>query len=921
MKATTRPWLWLALACAGMLLWAQAALAQPAYHFQIEGYRLQALTYHWTTTGTLEVSTDGATTAAASFEISSPLTLAFDEETPSGELPFEITFSSLRVRGVQWLDRAAQEPVTVRGRLDSRGALIDVETPAILSELGLNMADLMIGLVVPGPEQGRRAAPGVEWQSLFPRSESSRAARRPDLRATYSIGLEADWGTRVLQTVTARIRGSATVREGGLRTDVQEIGHGLFYLQPATGIPELSSVSIVTEIETGPSVARTVTSRTKISSTTTLSLQDVRPRAPAAGRPAEPPAQSPPAPTEPEEPAAPGAFEPPAAPAPGEPTAPVAPVVPVVPAAPVTPAPEEAEDTGPVLALPEDAAASEPPAEAGALPESEEPAAPAEEAPVAGQEAAAPVEAVEPEEFPEPAGTPEAGEQAEPASPALPADAGATVQDAPVIAAVYRDPAGRFELGLGPEWIPEPRSVGLRVTTFAAAAGGEEIHVHVRPLPTPAASARTVAHSALAAFGETLPGFRILMEPQPDQLDGEAAYRARYTYQLDGEPVTEWALFARMRDRAVYLQYAAVGEAAAAARGDAKLDALRDAFRFGDPRGTVPPEVVLESLTTYVDPQGRFSLEVPALWPVTEAAGDGSSAIFTEIGENGSLTLLVETGASGLRADQVLAAWRDQSAREPGFELLLDVTPAPLGALEGYRFDHAWSDGAGGMRARRLHATVVGDLFVAVAFDYAASGFAERHPVFDRIVRSFQVLELPPLPEEEVEEQPLPAAPLFEEPAGDDSVILLGRVLTRYPGPDGRVVETWARGLEVTVLVGPDEYRGVTDEQGYVYVANLPRLTPGRFYTLARLDGPMLGFEEPVSVTFNNLRVGQIAPRVAHLRTLILTLHLDRTLSVELVRSAPSAPDDPSALEHFVAAYPDSGWTPHVQEAILAGLD
>src|SRR5690606_42106107 len=83
-----------------------------------------------------------------------------------------------------------------------------------------------------------------------------------------------------------------------------------------------------------------------------------------------------------------------------------------------------------------------------------EPAAPAEEAPVAGQEAAAPVEAVEPEEFPEPAGTPEAGEQAEPASPALPADAGATVQDAPVIAAVYRDPAGRFELGLGPEWIP-----------------------------------------------------------------------------------------------------------------------------------------------------------------------------------------------------------------------------------------------------------------------------------------------------------------------------------------------------------------------------------------------------------------------------------------------------------------------------------
>ena len=120
--------------------------------------------------------------------------------------------------------------------------------------------------------------------------------------------------------------------------------------------------------------------------------------------------------------------------------------------------------------------------------------------------------------------------------------------------------------------------------------------------------------------------------------------------------------------------------------------------------------------------------------------------------------------------------------------------------------------------------------------------------------------------------------------------------------------EAWASGVQVTVFVGQDEFQGVTDDLGYLYVANLPPLSPGRFYTIARLEGPMLGFVEPVTVSFDNLRIGQIGPRVAHLRIVSVSLNPNRSLSVDVVRTASSGPDDPSALAYFAAAYPGSAW-------------
>ena len=988
MKPSPRPSIRLILAALFALLWTQlAGAAQPAFHFNPSEYTNRTLTYLWTTTGTIEVTGDSFPGETVSLEISSPIAVTFLQPSADG-MPFELVISSPRLRGVE-PEAALIGPISLRGRLDQRGTLVHVETPPFLSRLGLDMTDLLLGLVVPAPEDGRSVSPGSEWQGSFVRSALvSETARRLDLKVTYTAGREVDWGNRMLQSVTARVRADAVVREGTFRTEIQEIGHGLFYLRPDTGVSELSSISVITQIETRPPSSRTATSRTKITLTTTLSLQEIRPLTTFAASESLAAA-----------PESDGGASGPEIPAPldesgahdgsgtvtwdSEPGGTAETVSAssfeeeTLPPAQTVPASKSGLDADPDPALGEG-----PPAKAG---EAVEASWPAEEAggaveitpgapgPAAGEALPSLAGREEPVLPGEPGAAPASTD--EPAETEAPVEPEAALgEEQPLgraAAATYKDPAGRFELDLGPEWIPEPRSLGLRVTAFASRDGNEHAYVYVMPLPSPAATALSIARSALATYGETQSGFRVVSEPELDQLDGEVAYRAEYTYLLDGRPVREWALFARMRDRAFYVQYAYVGEAEPP--GLVKLQTLRDGFRFGaDPKGAVPVQALSESLEPYTDPLGRFSLKVPALWPLTEESSDASSAVFTEIGENGYLTLLAETGARGIRAAEIVSAWKEQWSREPGFQILVDVSPAPLGSVDGVRFDYTWSGGNSGDWSRRLHAAVIDDLFVAIALDYAAPGFGDRQAIFDEIVRSFTPLEpaapvesldapsrsgsapvaepqeslladpdagddepfageegafgspasqQTPAPAERPDPEELAREYPFAEPEGDDTVILLGRILTRFPGPSGAMVEAWASGLEVTVIAGQDEFTGVTDDRGYLYVANLPRLAQGRLYTIARLDGPMLGFTEPVSVTFDNLRIGQVGPRVAHLRTLILTLHSDRSLSVELVRYAASAADEPSALVHFVTEYPRSAWASHVEEVILSGLD
>lgn len=889
--------------------------AQASYHFDLSRYQGESLTYYLVTTGTLDWEDETGPPVSLSFEFSSLMTAVFSTDASRGDLPVQLILHSPALRGLDQPGSHPVEPTTLEGSLSPSGALRSVETPPFLADLGIDMADLLLGLLVPAPEPPRAISPGSDWRSTFTRSSIDRD--RPAslaLTTTYTVGRPVDWGGRALQSITARIRGDLTLREGLHRTEVQEIGHGLLYLRE-DGVVELSSVSVITQIETRMTGIRNPLSRSKLTLTTTLELRQEEPAAKTLEPDAVPvpPAEEMPAPVEPAESLEP-LVEPVLEPVEAPVSDPVSQPGTALPSGPLI-EPSDAPDVEP------GGSDVEPDVESDVEQEIEpgiEPALP-EPVPTDDPITQDPEVTTETPEAEEPVAVPDVPDP-EPMTPV----------------AVYRDPAGRFELGLGEGWIPTPRSVTLRGTTFVTEDGQERAYVYVMPLPSPAATALSIARSALATYGETQTNFRVLVEPEVDVLDGEVAYRAQYTYVLNGERITEWALFARVRDRAYYVQYARVGESTDGASDLAKLHALRDAFRFGEhPRGHVPVERLLETLTPYVDPAGRFQINVPRIWPLTEQAPDGSTTVFTEIGENGRLTIFVQPGARGLAVEQIVTFWQQQAAQEEGFRSLLDVTPTTMGGYPSARFDYTWSGGAGGEWARRLQAVVIDDTFVAIALDYVEAGFGQRSDVFDEIVESFVVLEgmfapSPAVDEAGEPESPGPDEPAvnelagpppFDEPEDDSTVILLGRILTRYPGPDGKLEEEWAKGVQVTVFADQDEFRGVTDDLGYLYVANLPRLAQGRFYTISRLDGPMLGFVEPVAVSFDNLRIGQIGPRVAHLRTLIVTLNPDRTLSVEIVRSTATAPDDPSALAYFLEVYAHSAWAPHVEEAVLSGLD
>lgn len=856
------------------------------YHYAPGQFAERVLRYTMVTTGSVAV-TSGASSHTQAVDLHAELEIAFGSVRPDGSLPFAVRVLEASSSGLDTAggSLAAQQLFGVLGR---DGALASVETPKPLADLGLTFRELLAGLVVPAP-----ASPisvGSQWSVRQANVEAHRV-RSMTLTATYTAQGPKQWAGRSLPSVTARFSGQGSMREGTIVNQIEEIGHGLFYLQPQTGITDLSSVSLVTTVDTVQTGLPAT--RTRITLTTTLELREVREGGigPAPAPPAEP-----------------------------------------IPGEPAAPAPFPAEEPQPAEA---------PPPESETIVEEN-----------------------------------------------LPAQ----------VLTVYRDPAGRFSVGLPAAWNPEPREVALRRTRFERGNGAAHLYVAVMPLPSPAASAEAIARSTLATYQETLQGFSVIEQPSPATLDGEAASRAVYRYRTsDGRIATELALFARKGERAFYLQYSAFNRFDLRAL-NAEFDVLAAAFRFGPtPEGAVPAGAL--ELATYADRQGGYSILIPTVWPLTDRSSDGSSATFTEVGENGYLSIYVQPGARGISPRQIVNAWKEQSTSDPGFLLLMDVTPSPLGSVEGVRVDYEWSGGGGRTWVRRLHGAVVDDVFYAVVLDYVKSGYEARSAVFDAMIGSFALLPPePPEPPAGISEGPqespageeppspaTPAAPLepastapvtaptsgtpstaqapssapaqpapaspapvpspaaasqeapdggiavstfagagasgggrvpgypFDEPVGSDSVLLLGRFIMRYPAANGRIIEEPGANLDVYVTAGGREYRTTTDPQGYFYIANLPRLIEGRFYTVERIQGTMLGVSQ-ATVTFNHLETGVTSPRIAHLGKVILTRDATYDVDVQVLTAYSSSED--SALDRFVNAYPNSRWTEFVQEAI-----
>src|SRR5690606_29688827 len=140
------------------------AASQPSYHFTLQQYQGATMTYLLTTTGTLDIITENDQPVTRSFELSSLIDVSFAAEPSGDELPFQLTMRSPVLRGLDEPGPKPLDPITLSGRLDLAGALQAIETPPFLAELGIDMTDLIVGLIVPAPVPSRDLAPGTEWQ-------------------------------------------------------------------------------------------------------------------------------------------------------------------------------------------------------------------------------------------------------------------------------------------------------------------------------------------------------------------------------------------------------------------------------------------------------------------------------------------------------------------------------------------------------------------------------------------------------------------------------------------------------------------------------------------------------------------------------------------------------------------------------------
>lgn len=848
-----------------LILIAQIPTEAALQHFSSDAYAGMSLTYSLATNGSVEQYSDRNLTDTRHFSLNA--TVQFNVKQKEADDTMQVSLVIEPIHAVGLHATGPLSTVTLHGLISSNGFITAVDTPDYMAAIGMDIDQLFLGWTVPSQHVSDTTTPETllsNWQVPIKRDRSA-SLRTPinyTLTGSYQATGVAPFRSRRVTSVLGSFRGDATIYEGMQRIRVKEVGSGNFEVDPDSGRVTVSSVSLVSTVDIDDDRA-TRTSRMKSTTTTTLELVDV------------------------------ASFE-----FSIDQSSPMEQPTPIV--------------TGPVQS------ADAPPADSNRQEDHKQ-----EETPKPGDWKST---------TPHSDATEQVDLDSQPLTedPSLNDGSDPITKTAPLDNA-YRDPANRFEIVLPKRFDFEHSEthLSLRGTRFSGPGNGEFAYVYVTPLSDPSADAAQIAHSILINYSETLPGFTLLGGPKPDQLDGVAAYRAHYEYlDVQGRKVTEWGIFARKGDRTFYVQYTPGADDIR--NGERILLQLVNGFSFGTQlSGQIPTPLLSDSLEQFTDEQQNFNMLLPSHWPLTERADEGSSTTFTEIGERGYLTVFMEAGIANITARQVLHAWNEEWKHEDGYKLIEDLNDTELNGQPATTFTYSWTGSANVSWTRRIAAGVNNDLFYAIVIDYVSEGYDERLPTFTRMIESFQIRSFTPdttaVPEDEtVKEESTPGTEKeinpeqqlepfpFEEPENDETAIMIGRVLTRYPDAHGETVESWGQHLTIVVRAGDTLFEGMTDGDGYVYVTNLPRGIED--YEVLRFTGHMLGIDDPVELSFVDLFVGRQAPRVANLETLIITLTSEHAVQIDIVNAEQLHPDEPSPSNHFINTFPSSGWSEFVKE-------
>lgn len=779
------------------------------------------------------------------------LELRWDAETTSGLHPARLNLVAPHL-SVGGKERPfEQEPGMLATGFDKHGQILWAQTPTRLRELGLDLTQLLLGVSVPSPFT--HLLPGASWTINAVLGDPATKDANFDIRTTYTfVGFEER-----RRHVYALVRGSMLLTPKNPPSRHNYVGRLEAYLDPATGRVVESAISIDVQAKLQlPGSAEEASVRMVL----TTYLLDLGPAS------AAPPSASSPPPVEP-----------------AKPERPRPPVISVgqpknEPLVATTP-PGEPGDQGP----PEESAPT----------------------PVV-------IEIMEPKS---------------PPPPIRPVQRGAD----------FVDPAGRFSITLPLGW--ESKTYELTSDTISFTGPSDSQMIYVFTDRAESGSLGSFARSVLNAYARSAKEFRLWTDLQPISLDGVPAFVAHYSYPLPatGKLVEELAFFSRYEDHNYVLQYSDTPERLSPQKEEL-IHYFSRAFRLGPtPHGTVPVSFLTSSGTLlHVDPQRRYSLEVPNLWPVVFRAEDGSSITFGELGKNGYLTIYARGGMERHTPDSVLRSWRGQWIRqEQGFRELTPMQPATLSGYSAAAMSYEWINSDGRIWQRRVVTTIQQGILYAMVIDYVASEAPARAEVFAHMLSSFRIpqnLASSP-PQTTQKERPTPSSIAsgeagavgdgvltatgrisvasqvrLEEPLSSTGVLLVGRLGEKTTG-----TIRWLSGVTIRMRVGQSIYAARTDSNGYFAFANAPA-TSGT-YILFGAEGPMLGYDEIVNVSFSGVQATPGSSRLVEAGHIVMELVNGETLQVTQI--LPQSLSDPRELpRYFLSNYAESGWTSILQNAM-----
>jgi hypothetical protein len=460
----------------------------------------------------------------------------------------------------------------------------------------------------------------------------------------------------------------------------------------------------------------------------------------------------------------------------------------------------------------------------------------------------------------------------------------------------YVDPAQRFALRLPANWYPEADIIHKSHTMFIDPTGTEILSIEVLD-ESEYINVDQLITKTLEQYQTQLSNLQVITNPTGSSLGNKHAYYTEYTF-TDFEPYTEGLLAAKVNDHYYVLQYMAP-TSVYQSKGKQLIQYMAKEFEYGAyPQGQIDLEKILAApYIVYENYQHHYSIDIPNLWFLAEETAN--TMLFQEVGGNGQLTVQVEETMINTSSYALLHLLLEDFTKEnPNVEVIMTPQPMALGPIPGAGALIGWE--YEGVNWRRLITTAVLDetLYI-VSIDYHADGFDERYGLFQRMIAGFQ-----PLPDwvnaDLQDANTTPASPVDEE-----SILLIGRVLYEYYGEG--MGSTPASNVLVKVYCD-EEYLARTDEEGYFYIANLPK---ARIY-IEGVQGPLFYLTDDVSVTLYGLEISPGSDRIVHMGEMVLSYE---PFEGDLFINIDNSPKQNEAAEsHFIENHPRTDWAQFIRD-------